>query len=183
MENNQAQNQSQKEDEKKRRGLLLLLLLLLLFTIGIGGWALFLREEAPLPSGPQQEANGSVESIGGNDTTKLESPEGGGAVSLTYSKEVNVNLTEKMVSLIFGNPSRSTQDIILQLVAGDVVIFQSDLITPGNQVTSMALAQGIENQLASGSCEGRFFVSFYDQKSGEKSMFQIEIPVTITITP
>ncbi len=181
MENNQAQNQNQKEDEKKRRWLLLLLLLLLLLFLGIGTWAL-LREKTPPPDYPKQEVDGNAEPIGDGDATKLETPEGGGAVSLTYSKEVSISLFEKKASLMFGNPTRSTQNVTLQLVIGDTVILQTGTITPGNQVTTLMLEQDAENGLAAGSCEGTFVVSFYDPQSGEKAMLSTEIPVTITIT-
>ena len=182
MENNQAQNQNQKEDEKKRRWLLLLLLLLLLLFLGIGTWAM-MRTKTPPPDYPQQEVDGNSEPIGDGDgdATKLETPEGGGAVSLTYSKEVSISLSEKKASLMFANPSRSTQNITLQLVIGDTVILQTGTLTPGNQVTSLMLEKDAESGLAAGSCEGTFVVSFYDPQSGEKAMLSTEIPVTVTI--
>ena len=49
-------------------------------------------------------------------------PPGGGAVSLTYSKDVSVNLSDKNIDLMFANPATSTADMALQLVIKDTVI-------------------------------------------------------------
>ena len=48
-----------------------------------------------------------AEVLNDEETSKLEQQEGGGAVSLTYSKEVTVNLNDRTAELLFQNPAKS----------------------------------------------------------------------------
>ena len=93
---------AQEEEKKgKKRWLLLLLLLLLFFaTVVASVWALYFRDgkdtlapdDTTIP--PQIETN--AEPVPGDSSDeKLDAPEGGGAVSLTYSKAVDINLTDQ----------------------------------------------------------------------------------------
>ena len=109
-------------------------------------------------------------------------PEGGGAVSLTYSKEVSISLADKTASLVFANPTKSNQDIVIQLMINDTVILQSGRLTPGNRVAALNLLDGAEKRLAAGGYNGKFVVLYYDRTSGEKAMVNTEIPVTVTVT-
>lgn len=178
-----AQKEEEEKKDKKRWLLLLLLLLLLLFLVLVGIWLLYFRggnRDNTLPA-PSIETN--AESIAGDDTgEKLDAPEGGGAVSLTYSKEVSINLTEKKASLVFGNPARSNQDAVVQLVIQNTVILRSGSLTPGTQVTALNLAEGAAEKLTAGVYEGKFVVSFYDQPTGRWATLNAEIPVTVTVT-
>ena len=83
---------------------------------------------------------------------------------------------------MFANPSKSTADMVLQIVIKDTVIVQSGRLLPGNKVTALDLLDGAENQLAAGGYDGKFIVLYYDQQSGEKAMVNTEIPVTVTVT-
>ena len=102
-------------------------------------------------------------------------------MSLTYSKEVTVSLSEKSVSLLFANPSKSNQDVVLLLQIEDAVLFRSGRLTPGNRVTALPLAEGVESRLMPGGYEGKFIVLYYDSVSGEKAVVQTEIPVRVTV--
>ena len=180
---------AQEEGKKgKKRWLLLLLLLLLFFaTVVASVWALYFRDgkdtlapdDTTIP--PQIETN--AEPVPGDSSDeKLDAPEGGGAVSLTYSKAVDINLTDKKASLVFGNPARSNQDALVQLVIQDTVILQSGSLTPGTRVTTLDLAKDAEKKLTAGVYEGKFVVSFYDQPTGRWATLNAEIPVTVTVT-
>lgn len=103
-------------------------------------------------------------------------------MSLTYSKAVDINLTDKKASLVFGNPARSNQDALVQLVIQDTVILQSGSLTPGTRVTTLDLAKDAEKKLTAGVYEGKFVVSFYDQPTGRWATLNAEIPVTVTVT-
>ena len=72
--------------------------------------------------------------------------------------------------------------MVLQLVIDDVVILQSGLLTPGNQVTTLSLLDGAEKRLADGGYDGKFVVLYYDRASGERAMINTEIPVSVTVT-
>ena len=180
-----AQKEEEEKKDKKRWLLLLLLLLLLLFLVLVGIWLLYFRggnRDNTLPPDntlPAPSIETNAESIAGDDTgEKLDAPEGGGAVSLTYSKEVSINLTEKKAS----NPARSNQDAVVQLVIHITVILRSGSLTPGTQVTALNLSEGAAEKLTAGVYEGKFVVSFYDQPTGRWATLNAEIPVTVTVT-
>ncbi|MBX9035112.1 hypothetical protein [Gordonibacter massiliensis (ex Traore et al. 2017)] len=155
----------------------------MLIAICVTVWAVFFRsagaELAP-DYAPQQE-EGRAEPIAGDTGGKLEEPEGGGAVSLAYSKEVTVRLSAEEATLLFANPSKSNRDMILQIVVKDEVIVQSGLIKPGNQVTSLSLLEGAGQALQLGGYDGKFKVLYYSQSTSEKEFVSTEIPVSITV--
>lgn len=176
-----------KEKENKKKWLLILLLLLLLITIiavGVSVWAIWLRDSAPVlaPDYAPQQIEENAEPIGDDGDEKLSQPEGGGAVGLTYAKEVGISLSDKSATLLFANPTKSNQDMVLQLVIDDVVILQSGRLEPGNRVTTLDLLDGAEKRLSAGGYNGKFVVLYYDRTSGEKAMVNTDIPVTVTVT-
>ncbi len=186
-DNNENQKKKKEDDEhiKKKRLLILLLLLLLLLLLGsisVTVWAIWFRKPDTVitPDFAPQHVESHAESIGDNGESKLEQPQGGGAVSLTYSREVTIDISDKKASLLFANPSKSNQDMVLQLVIGETVVIQSGRLEPGNQVTTLDLLDGVAEKLTAGGYEGKFVVLFYQPDTGEKAMLNTEIPVTIT---
>lgn len=178
-------NNNQEKEKDSQKKLLLLLLLLLLITIlavSITIWALFFREKPVLaPDYAPQETEAYAETIPNDDKTKLDKPEGGGSVSLTYSRDVSIDLSDEKASLMFANPGKSNQDMVLQLVIQEEVICQSGTLTPGHHVNNLELLKGAAKKLSAGTYEGHFNVLYYDQESGEKAIVNTEIPVTVTV--
>lgn len=174
-----------KEEKKDKRWLLLLLLLLLLLVaIGVTIWALFFRQ-APIlvPDYAPRQQEQHAEDIGDSDEEKLTQTQGGGAVSLTYTSQVSISLSSGQATLYFANPSKSNQDIVLQIVAQDVVLAQSGTISPGKQVETLELWEGVAAQLSPGGYNGRFVVLYYQPDTHEKTIVNTEIPVNITVEP
>lgn len=173
--------------QKKQVLFVVLLLLLVLATIiaaVVGIWNLwFRRSDTLLPPdyAPRVPEKNAIP-IGDDGDKKLDQPEGGGAVSLTYAKEVRIRISEKTAQLLFANPTKSNQDMLLQLVINDTVILQSGRLTPGNRVSELELLAGMEKRLSAGGYNGKFVVLYYDRISGEKAMVNTEIPVTVTVT-
>ena len=150
-------------------------------------WALFLREPDDsnkvilAPDYAPQNKEENAETIPDETSDKMENPEGGGAVSLTYSNEVTIDISDKAAALYFANPGKSNQDMVIQIAIRDTVILQSGTLSPGNQVKLLNLLEGAEEMLQPGGYEGKFIVLYYDQTSGEKSMVNTEIPITINV--
>lgn len=168
--------------DKRRRLLIIILVLLLLIAIGITVWALFFRDTTPVlaPDYAPQQTEENAEPINGDsDGEKLQQQQGGGAVSLTYSKEVTIDLSEKVAKLMFANPNKSNQDMMIQIVVQDTVIVQSGLLSPGFQVTKLDLFDNAK--LSSGQYEGKFVILYYQKDTGEKAMLNTEIPINITV--
>ena len=172
------------EKENKKKWLLLLLLLITIAAVGVSIWAIWFRDSGSVlaPDYAPKETEQNAQPIGDDNDEKLEQPENGGAVSLTYAREVAVSRSAKTAFLLFANPTKSNQDMVLQLVIDDVVILQSGLLTPGNQVTTLNLLDGAEKRLADGGYDGKFVVLYYDRASGERAMINTEIPVSVTVT-
>ena len=152
-------------------------------SLGVTAWAIWWREPDVVltPDYAPEEEEKNQTPIGGDGENKLESPTGGGAVGLIYSKQVTVDLAAKNASLMFGNPSRSNQDMVVQLMIRGEIIVQSGRITPGNKVTSLALLSGAEKKLAQGGYEGKFVVLYYNSDTGEKAILKTEIPIVISV--
>lgn len=149
--------------EKNRiKRLLLVLLPMILLAIGVGAWALLSRKPEKHKPAPQMPANS--------------------AVSLTYSDAVGIYLADARVTLEFTNPANSAWDTSVRLVVAGVVMAQSEVVSPGGQVTELALASGADAELSVGSCDGRLLVSFYYPQTQEKAMLDAEIPVDVTVT-
>lgn len=167
---------------ERKRIAIIILILILLITIGITVWVLFFRNTTPVLApdyAPQQIEEHAEPFTDDSNGEKLQQQQGGGAVSLTYSKDITVDLSEKTVKLMFANPNKSNQDIMLQIVVKDTVIVQSGLLEPGYQVTELDLFDDIK--LSDGIYEGKVVVLYYQTDTSEKAMLNTEIPVTITV--
>lgn len=171
--------------QKAKSNLLIsILLVITVVALCVTVWALFFRDTGPAlaPDYAPQEEEQHAETIPGDEGEKLDTPEGGGSVSLTYSRDVEISLSNETASLYFANPGKSNQDMVLQIVIQDQVIVQSGTLKPGNQVTTLSLIDGMAKKLSAGTYEGNFAVLYYHPETGEKAIVNTEIPVTITVT-
>ena len=161
------------------------LALITVVAVCITVWALFFRDsggqQVLTPDYAPQKQEQNAETIPNDTGDKMAPPEGGGAVSLTYSNEVKIDISDKAAAVYFANPGKSNQDMVLQIVIQDTVILQSGTLSPGHQVKLLNLLEGAEEMLQPGGYEGKFIVLYYDQTSGEKSMVNTEIPITINV--
>ena len=175
----------QKEEEKKDKKkwlLLLLLLLILLISVSVTIWALFFRSTPTLaPDYAPRQQEHYAENIGDSDDQKLTQEEGGGAVSITCTTQVDISLSKNQAALYFANPSKSNQDMVLQIVVQDVVIAQSGTISPGKQIEKLNLLKNAAAKLSVGGYDGKFTVLYYQPDTHEKTIVNTEIPVNITV--
>ncbi len=120
-----------------------------------------------------------AETLDGENTEKLQQQEGGGAVSLTYSKDVTIDLANDTAEFLFQNPAKSNQNMVLQIVIHDTVVAQSGLIETGYGVKKLDLFKSVDLQV--GEYEGKYNVLYYDAESGEKAILNTEIPISIVV--
>ena len=176
------------EKKKKRKKIWILILLLVLVTavaVGVSVWALFFRQpevSVLAPDYAPQDIEQNAEDMGDSSKDKLDAPEGGGSVNLMFQDKVTIDLSDNAATLYYGNPSESTQDVLLQIVVQDTLIAQSGRIIPGNQVKKLNLADGAKKTLQTGGYDGKLVLSFYNPETGEKATVNSEIPVKITVT-
>ena len=169
--------EQQKEKSSITRILLILFIVAASAAIAVIIWALYFREPEVVlsPDYAPREEEPCAEDIPDDSGEKLTSPEGGGSVSITYSRDVAVDLGDRRAALHFANPGKSNQDMVVQIVIRDNV-------KPGKQVDSLELLDGAEEQLTAGTYEGAFNVLYYDPESGEKAVVNTEIPIQITVS-
>ena len=179
-----ARREEQKEKSSITRILLILFIVAASAVIAVIIWALYFREPEVVlsPDYAPREEEPCAEDIPDDSGEKLTSPEGGGSVSITYSRDVAVDLGDRRAALHFANPGKSNQDMVVQIVIRDNVIVQSGTLKPGKQVDSLELLDGAEEQLTAGTYEGAFNVLYYDPESGEKAVVNTEIPIQITVS-
>lgn len=161
--------------------LIIIIILLLLRRCGGSPSGVVLEPDyAQLPT----ETN-AVE-IGDKDDEKLEAPQGGGSVALVYSDQVTLDLAAGTVGLYYQNPSRSTQNVVVQVVvngSGDdkYLLAQSGVLEPGYMVTSLELNKDSGVTLSAGGYSGSLKLLFYDPETGERAIVDTDIPITITV--
>lgn len=189
-----SKNNQKNSIDKKTRIIIIILIIVALLALCVTLWAVFLRdgkeiapaesssETALAPDYAPKDVESNAEPMGDEGDEKMSQPEGGGAVSLTYSKDVSINLSDKTCSLLFGNPTRSNQDMVVQIIIQDEVIVESGRLEPGNQVTKLDLTDEAAAKLSAGGYEGKISVLYYQQDTGEKAIVNTEIPVTIEVT-
>ena len=130
---------------------------------------------------------GAEDIVGDQDTEKLESENGGGAVGLVYKATAEVNLSTGKVTFMFGNPIRSNQNIVVSIAIpdsnqNDYIIARSGILEPGKQVTKLDLSEDARTKLTqAGVYDGKYLIDNYNPLTGEKAVVDIQIPIKITV--
>ena len=172
-----------KSSGKRQKNKICIIVLLIILLLGIG-ILVFLCVKGHKSDDFAPKLDSTAEQM--EDTgEKMDAPEGGGAVSLTYSTAVTISMKDRTAQILFENPSKSTKDTVLQLtVKGqkegqESVIAQSKLIPAGYKLSQMELDDDVE--LKVGKYEGNLNVLYYDGESGKKEVVDTKIPVTLTV--
>lgn len=172
----------------KSRWLFLLLLFGLLALLGLLA-SMLLQGEGPLviqPDHPLPEKDAYVEEIEGDDSEKAEVAEGGGSVSMIYTLEANVTLSDNVVEIYFKNPNASSHNVVteLYLVSGEkeILVARSGLIEPGFELHRLDLDSAAVT-LSEGVYTGLYKIQCYAPETGERALVAPEITgVTVTVT-
>ena len=133
------------------------------------------------PDYPPKDLEANATAIDGDDKNKLEHEEGGGAVSLHFTDEATIDLSDNKLYLSFANPGRSTQDMLLQVTIQDEIIVESGRIVPGYEVASLELEAGAGRKLKEGIYDGMFVITYYDPDNHERAMVNTDAPVQIIV--
>ena len=169
--------------EKNLKWLIIVLSVGIVICTGVTIWAVFFRGGDDIsPDYPPQGIESNQTPIDGDDSGKLESPEGGGAINVTYGTAATVDLSEKTVTIYYANPNASNQNVSILIMVNDLVVAKSDLITPGNQVSKLELQKEAASRLQVGGYNAELVVRAYDPESGEKAMVDTKGELTLTVT-
>jgi len=90
-----------------------------------------------------------------------------------------LDLSTKEAEIMFQNPSKSNQDMALQLVIDDKIIAQSEILPVGYKLSKLVNVD--TDKLTAGVYEGKFIVLYYNAETAEKAIVNTEILVTITV--
>lgn len=169
--------------QNKVRFLIAFLITIIILLLCICIFLLASKDEAPVLSPDIAPSNTDkyAEPFDGASGDKLEEPEGGGAASIACTKNVTIDLSSEKATMMFGNPSRSNQNIIVQVVIQDTVIAQSGLITPGSKITTLELLPSMKKSLSEGTYIGKYIVLFYDTETDEKELVSTEMFINIIV--
>lgn len=167
----------------KKQIIILLLALVSIVAIGVTVWAIWFREtDAPIPPDyPPQGTEENQTPIEGDNSNKLESPTGGGAINITYDTNVTVDLSENQIKLTYVNPNASNQNVAILIMIDDLVIAKSDLINPGNMVETLKLEETAKSKLQAGGYNAMLVVRAYDPQTNEKAMVDTKGEITVTV--
>lgn len=169
----------------KRNIVIIILSILIVLCIGVTIWALFLRyggdDQGITPDYPPQGVENGQTPIDGDDSDKMESPEGGGAINVTYGTSATVDLSQGTVAIYYANPNASNQNVAVLVMVDDLVVAKSDLITPGNQVTELVLEEYAGTKLQAGGYNAELVVRAYDPQTGEKAMVDTKGEIQLTV--
>lgn len=169
--------------EKNLKWLIIILSVGIVICLGVTIWALFFRGGDDIsPDYPPQGIESNQTPIDGDDSGKLDTPEGGGAINVTYGTASTVDLSEKTVTIYYANPNASNQNVSILIMVNDLVVAKSDLITPGNQVSKLELQKEAASRLQVGGYNAELVVRAYDPESGEKAMVDTKGELTLTVT-
>ena len=173
----------QEKKDKNKKILIILLSVGIVICIAVTIWALFFRTPVGSPDYASDKLEPNAQVIENDDSSKLEAPSGGGAISLQYEDKVRIDLSDKKVYLNYSNPNKSTQNIVLEIVIKDQTVAKSALIKPGYKVTELPLSDGAEKLLSEGvyNEDTVFKVLSYDPDSGEKAMVDTKAEITVTV--
>lgn len=183
MNETDLQQQKAEKEKKKEKRKLILIIILFLMAIAVSGgiiWYTFIHDDSLVPDYAPQEEDPTATILDDNED-KLDVPEGGGAVGITYTPDVTIDLSDETATFMFQNPSRSNEDVIVQLMIQDEVIAQSGKLVPGRQLDSMKLLSGVAEKLSPGGYNGKLVISLYDPETAEKSMINSEGKVNIVV--
>lgn len=167
----------------KELSVIIILSIVTMVALGLTVWSVFFREPDIIltPDYAPQKIEQNQEPIANDSNEKMNVEKGGGAVSISYSDKVTVDLSDKKATLNFANPNKSTQDMVIQIVIQDQILVQSGKLTPGNKVSVLDLLNGAEKKLLPGGYEGKFTILYYDPNTGEKAVVNTEIPISVTV--
>ena len=148
-------------------------------------WAVFFREtDRPvlIPDHAPEEIEKNAEPISGeSDVSKIDTPEGGGAIGIQYANEAFIDLSDNTVYLQYINPGKSTQNTVICVEIQGEIIARSGLILPGHKLKVLPLIDGASKRLSPGGYKAQFRILSYNPKSGEKSMNDAVADVYITV--
>ena len=165
--------------------LLILIGLLILAGILLGLLLWFMSRPAALNPIPDPDPNS--QQIEDDESEKMQSEQGGGAVSMVYTLSAYYSLSSDTIEIFFENPNSSNHEVGLEFYLesdGKVIcIARSGLIAPGYRLDQMKINKKAVT-LKEGNYTGYYHVEYYNPETGERALVESNIDnVQLVVTP
>ena len=135
--------------------------------------------EILLPDDAYQDPDINMEPYPGDpNAPSLQPPADGGAASFICEAEMQIDLAQERVGLMFANPAASLRNAVIELHIQGVTVAQSGRIDPGYRITEMMLRRG--EMLTQGIYHGELLIYFYDPATGAQ-VVRTSFPVNVTV--
>ena len=153
----------------KNKWLVPVLCIGIVLCMGVTMWALFFRDGGkPIaPDYPPQGTEANQKPLEGDESEKMESPQGGGSINVTYNVNATVDLSEGTVSLLYANPQASNQDVAILIMIDDL--------------DTLTLDEYAAGKLSVGGYDAELVIRAYDPESGEKAMVDTKGQLSLTV--
>ena len=139
------------------------------------------RDESSLPIEGEQGGQGGGGGGGGSGGGKVESEIGGGFVSMIYTKEAHVDLSDSTIDMYFLNPYKSNHSVVLELYVTFMdqhwLVAKSGRVDAGYGLKTMTFNQKVDLVPTTETriYKGKYVIRFYDPETGERSVFTTEV--------
>lgn len=171
---------NKKDNRYQKISMLLILVAILLFGVSI--FMIINKDDSKRDYAPSNSDPGVVKL----DDEESNASSLGSKVSLKYKNEALVDLEKGKIDLFFQNPSKSNQNVTLEIKASEldnpdeeITIAKSNMIPVGYGIYELSLYDDIN--LKKGSYSGIIVVNYYDAKTEEKAAVNTYIPIAIEI--
>lgn len=166
---------------------ILLTTLLALLVAGSVVLLSLLGEESPAPNHPLPPVDDNLTPDEGDPSDPIQSPDGGGAVSMIYTLGAKIIPSTGKIDIHFKNPRVSNHSVAVELyiVSNGVeyLIAKSGLIPPGNGLYELTMLDTAPT-LSQGKYDALYRVFYYDPVTGVRANVQSDITdVVATVVP
>ena len=129
------------------------------------------------PDHPLPDIDPDVETLP-DDSDKVQSENGGGFVSMVYTKEATVSLSTNTATIYYQNPNKSNHSVVLELylISGEQEYFlgRTGLIPAGGAIYQMDVSERDAN-IRAGIYTGLYRSYYYDPLTGERAAISSDI--------
>ena len=147
------------------------------------------REKPPVtvdPDHPLPEVDPDVEPIPDDTDEKANSENGGGFVSLVYTKDASVSLSTGKATIYYQNPNKSNHSVLLEfyLISNEQEYFlgKTGLIPAGSAIYQLDVTDR-DVSIRAGTYTGLYRTYYYDPITGERAAISSDITeIVVTVT-
>lgn len=165
----------------KQKGLIIILCIITVGSLALTGYLLFGGTWLKPDYAPGTIDTNAIPDP--DDSEKMKSSGGGGAVSLSYSNIVAVSLKTNKLKLYFKNPSKSNQDMVIQVFINkngkETLIAKSNRLPAGYIIKSLDLESNVK--LTKGGYNGLFKVYYYNSDTDERAVLDTNIEIKLEV--